>query len=116
MLLHDGDGPTLLMSIPRASLVHVPGHGTATINSAYAYGGPELLVEAVEESTGLRVDNYIEIGIGGVVDWSTPSEASGSARRRAWTTSGPVSTCSPGVSTPTGEEPSRMPGRVTPSA
>lgn len=68
MLLHDGEGPTLLLSIPRASLVHVPGHGTATINSAYAYGGPELLVEAVEESTGLRVDNYIEIGIGGVVD------------------------------------------------
>ena len=68
MLLHDGAGPTLLLSIPRASLVYVPGHGTATINSAYAYGGPELLVEAVEQATGLRVDNYIEIGIGGVVD------------------------------------------------
>ena len=68
MLLHDGAGPTLLLSIPRASLVHVPGHGTATISSAYAYGGPELLVEAVEQATGLRVDNYIEIGIGGVVN------------------------------------------------
>ena len=68
MLLHDGDAATVLLSIPRASLVDVPGHGTATINSAYAYGGPELLVEAVEQATGLRVDNYIEIGIGGVVN------------------------------------------------
>ena len=68
MLLYDGDAPTLLLSIPRASLVHVPGHGTATINSAYAYGGPELLVETVEQATGVRVDNYIEIGIGGVVN------------------------------------------------
>jgi LCP family protein required for cell wall assembly len=68
MLLHAGDDATVLLSIPRASLVHVPGHGTAMINSAYAYGGPELLVESVEEATGVRVDNYIDIGIGGVVD------------------------------------------------
>ena len=68
MLLHTGDGPNLLMSIPRASLVNVPGHGTAMINSAYQYGGPELLVKTVEDATGLRVDNYIEVGIGGVVN------------------------------------------------
>jgi LCP family protein required for cell wall assembly len=68
MLLHTGDGPNLLMSIPRASLVNVPGHGTAMINSAYQYGGPELLVKTVEDATGLRVDNYIELGIGGVVN------------------------------------------------
>jgi LCP family protein required for cell wall assembly len=67
MLLHTGDGPNLLMSIPRASLVQVPGHGTAMINAAYEYGGPELLVETVEDATGIRVDNYIEIGFRGVV-------------------------------------------------
>ncbi len=67
MLLHTGDGPNLLMSIPRGSLVSVPGHGSAMINSAYQYGGPELLVETVEDATGIRVDNYIEIGFGGVV-------------------------------------------------
>ena len=68
MLLHTGDGPNLLVSIPRASLVEVPGHGTAMINSAYEYGGPEFLVKTVEDATGVRVDNYIEVGIGGVVN------------------------------------------------
>ena len=67
MLLHTGDGPNLLMSIPRGSLVPVPGHGTAMINAAYEYGGPELLVETVEDATGIRVDNYVEIGFRGVV-------------------------------------------------
>ena len=68
MLLHTGDGPNLLMSIPRDSLVEVPGHGTAKINSAYAFGGPKLLTRTVEGATGIRVDHYVEIGFGGFVD------------------------------------------------
>ena len=67
MLLHTGDGPNLLMSIPRASLVPVPGHGTSMINASYEYGGPELLVKTVEDATGIRIDNYIQIGFRGVV-------------------------------------------------
>jgi LCP family protein required for cell wall assembly len=67
MLLHTGDGPNLLMSIPRDSQVEVPGHGTTKINAAYALGGAELLVQTVENSTGIRVDDYIEIGFGGFV-------------------------------------------------
>ena len=38
MLLHTGSGPNLLMSIPRDSIVDVPGHGTTKINAAFAYG------------------------------------------------------------------------------
>ena len=68
MLLHTGGGPNLLMSIPRDSLVEVPGHGTAKINSAYAFGGPKLLTRTVEGATGIRVDHYVEIGFGGFVD------------------------------------------------
>lgn len=68
MLLHTGDGPNLLMSIPRDSIVNVPGHGETKINAAYAYGGPQLLVQTIEEATGIRVDNYIEIGFGGFVN------------------------------------------------
>jgi LCP family protein required for cell wall assembly len=67
MLLHTGSGPNLLMSIPRDSLVDVPGHGTTKINAAYAYGGPKLLVKTIEQSTGIRVDQYAEVGLGGVV-------------------------------------------------
>jgi LCP family protein required for cell wall assembly len=62
MLLHTGDGPNLLMSIPRDS----PYDG-GKINAAYAAGGPEGLVSAVEGLTGIRVDHYVEIGMGGVV-------------------------------------------------
>jgi LCP family protein required for cell wall assembly len=68
MLLHTGRGPNLLLSIPRDSIVEVPGYGTTKINAAYAYGGPELLVETIEGSTGIRVDSYVEIGFAGFVN------------------------------------------------
>ena len=68
MLMHVGSGPTLLMSIPRDSLVDIPGYGRTKINAAFAYGGPELLVETIESNTGIRVDNYVEIGFGGLVN------------------------------------------------
>lgn len=66
ILLHTGSGPNLLMSIPRDSLVDIPGHGTTKINAAFAYGGPKLLVRTLEADTGIRIDNYVEIGLGGL--------------------------------------------------
>lgn len=68
MLLHTGSGPNLLMSIPRDSLVDVPGVGVTKINAAFAYGGPKLLVQTIEKATGIRVDDYVEIGFGGFVN------------------------------------------------
>jgi LCP family protein required for cell wall assembly len=68
MLLHTGDGPNLLMSIPRDSIVDIPGHGTTKINAAAVFGGPRLLTRTVEQNTGIRVDHYIEIGFGGVIN------------------------------------------------
>jgi LCP family protein required for cell wall assembly len=67
MLLQVGSGPNLLMSIPRDSIVDIPGHGRTKVNAAYAYGGPELLVQTLEGSTGIRIDHYVEIGFGGFV-------------------------------------------------
>ncbi len=68
MLLHTGSGPTLLLSLPRDSPVEIPGSGEQKINSAYAYGGPRLLVRTVEQNTGIAVDGYVEIGLGGFVN------------------------------------------------
>ncbi|MEZ5091559.1 LCP family protein [Nocardioides sp.] len=68
MLLHIGSGPDLLMSIPRDSLVEVPGHGRTKINAAFAYGGPKLLVQTIEQDTGIHIDHYVEIGFGGFVN------------------------------------------------
>jgi LCP family protein required for cell wall assembly len=68
MLLHTGAGPNLLMSIPRDSLVEVPGYGTTKINAAYAYDGAKLLTRTIENETGIKVDHFVEVGFGGFVD------------------------------------------------
>jgi LCP family protein required for cell wall assembly len=66
LLLHDSEtGPTVLVSLPRDSYVPIPGHGRDKLNAAYALGGPELLVQTVEDTTGVHVDDYVEIGFGG---------------------------------------------------
>ena len=61
-------GKPALISVPRDSFVPIPGKGRNKINAAYAFGGPELLVQTVEANTGLRVDSYVEIGFGGFVN------------------------------------------------
>lgn len=67
MLLHlPRKGKATLMSIPRDSYVSVPGVGFEKINAAFTYGGPPLLVETVENATGLHIDRYAEIGMGGL--------------------------------------------------
>lgn len=69
MLLHiPRSGKAQLVSIPRDSYVEVPGFGMDKINSAFTYGGPQLLSQTVEQSTGLRVDHYAEIGMGGLAN------------------------------------------------
>jgi LCP family protein required for cell wall assembly len=70
IMLHvpSGDGPRLLLSIPRDSYVDIPGHGMNKINAAYSLGGPKLLVQTVEKATNVRVDDYIEVGFTGFVD------------------------------------------------
>ena len=57
--------PTTMVSIPRDSYVPIPGHGKDKINSAFAMGGATLLIQTVEQATGLRLDHYVEIGFGG---------------------------------------------------
>ncbi|WP_257159893.1 LCP family protein [Corynebacterium cystitidis] len=67
MVLHiPNGGEATLVSIPRDSLVSIPGYGEDKINAAFAYGGPKLLSQTVEQETGLRIDHYIEIGMGGL--------------------------------------------------
>lgn len=61
-------GKPALISVPRDSYVEIPKHSKNKINAAYAFGGPELLVQTVEQNTGLRMDGYMEIGFGGFVN------------------------------------------------
>jgi len=67
VLLHlpgNGTKPTMV-SLLRDSYVTIPGHDKSKINAAFAFGGPQLLVRTVEANTGLRIDHYAEIGLGG---------------------------------------------------
>lgn len=59
-------GTASLISLPRDTYVEIPGHGPGKLNAAYSYGGATLLVETVEALTGMTVDHYVEIGMGGV--------------------------------------------------
>lgn len=69
MLLHTPpSGRAALISLPRDSYVPIPGHGSNKLNAAYSFGGPELLVETIEQNTGIRIDGYLEIGMLGLVD------------------------------------------------
>lgn len=45
-----------VVGFPRDALVPIPGFGSNKINAAMVMGGPELVVETVEQLTGLRMD------------------------------------------------------------
>lgn len=67
MLVHvpSGGGKSVIISIPRDSYMPIPGHNSNKVNASYSIGGPELLVETLEQVTDLRIDGYLEIGFGG---------------------------------------------------
>ncbi len=75
MLLHvpaDGSKATVI-SFPRDSYVAIPGHGTHKLNSAYVDGvadskgskaaGASLLVNTIENLTGLSIDHFVQVDL-----------------------------------------------------
>ncbi|GAA2085309.1 LCP family protein [Actinomadura alba] len=71
-----------VVSLPRDSLVTIPAHrsngsegakGTpipprqGKLNWAYPYGGSSLTIETVEQTTGVRVDHYVEVNFLGFI-------------------------------------------------
>jgi LCP family protein required for cell wall assembly len=69
MLMHVSADHTrvTVVSIPRDSWVSIPGHGMNKINAAYGFGGPKLMVQTVEQATGLTVNDYVEVNFLGFV-------------------------------------------------
>ncbi|MGP0024764.1 MAG: LCP family protein [Streptosporangiaceae bacterium] len=56
-----------VVSIPRDSWVSIPGHGMNKINAAYGLGGAKLMVQTVEQATGLTINDYVEVDFLGFV-------------------------------------------------
>jgi len=71
ILAQVANGRRQLLSVPRDLRVDIAGQGTNKVNAAYAFGGPDLLVETVAEATGIRANHYLEVefgGFAGIVD------------------------------------------------
>jgi LCP family protein required for cell wall assembly len=56
-----------VVSLPRDSWVNIPGHGMNKINAALGIGGPSLMVQTIEQLSGLTVNDYVEVNFLGFV-------------------------------------------------
>jgi LCP family protein required for cell wall assembly len=50
-----------MTSFMRDCYVDIPGYGNAKLNAAYSYGGPELLMDTIEQNFRVKIDDYISI-------------------------------------------------------
>lgn len=50
-----------MTSFMRDAYVDIPGQGSAKLNAAYSYGGPELLMDTIEENFDVHIDDYVMI-------------------------------------------------------
>jgi LCP family protein required for cell wall assembly len=61
LLMRAGGGASQRLSIPRDTVVDIPGFGRNKINAAYALGGPALAVKTVEQYLGIEVNHLVEV-------------------------------------------------------
>ena len=63
MLVHSAFGSVRKLSIPRDVEVNIPGHGVSKVNAAYAYGGPALTIQTLENflGNGLEINHVVEV-------------------------------------------------------
>ncbi len=61
LLIRAGGGRSARLSIPRDTIVSIPGHGRAKINAAYALGGPSLAIATVKQYLGIPINHLVEV-------------------------------------------------------
>jgi LCP family protein required for cell wall assembly len=61
MLLRTGGGANASLSIPRDTVVEIPGSGTNKINAAYAIGGARLAVRTVKQFLDIEINHVVEV-------------------------------------------------------
>ncbi len=64
MLWRLGGGVSRRLSIPRDTLVDIPGLGMSKINAAWAYGGPALALKTIKQFTGLQINHVLVVDLG----------------------------------------------------
>jgi LCP family protein required for cell wall assembly len=61
MLIRTGGGHAARLSIPRDTVVEIPGHGLQKINAAHAFGGPALSISVIKRWLGIPINHVVEV-------------------------------------------------------
>jgi LCP family protein required for cell wall assembly len=61
LLIRTGGGASARLSIPRDTVVEIPGHGRAKVNAAYAIGGAALAIQTIEDYLHITIDHVVEV-------------------------------------------------------
>jgi LCP family protein required for cell wall assembly len=61
MLIRTGGGHAARLSIPRDTVIEIPGHGLQKINAAYAFGGPALSISVIKHFLGVPINHLVEV-------------------------------------------------------
>jgi len=61
MLIRTGGGHAARLSIPRDTVVEIPGHGLQKINAAHAFGGPALSISVIKSWLGIPINHVVEV-------------------------------------------------------
>ena len=57
-----------VLSLPRDLRVDIPGHGKGKLNTAFAFGGSALAIKTIEQTTGVDINHFIEVGFNAFSD------------------------------------------------
>src|SRR5271165_242658 len=61
MLIRTGAGHAARLSIPRDTIVEIPGHGLQKINAAHAFGGPAESISVIKSWLGIPINHLVEV-------------------------------------------------------
>ena len=61
MLIRTGGGHAARLSIPRDTVVELPGHGLQKINAAHIFGGPALSISVIKHWLGIPINHLVEV-------------------------------------------------------
>jgi LCP family protein required for cell wall assembly len=61
MLIRTGGGHAARLSIPRDTVVEIPGHGLQKINAAHEFGGPAESISVIKQWLGIPINHLVEV-------------------------------------------------------
>jgi len=61
MLIRTGGGHAARLSIPRDTVIEIPGHGLQKINAAHEYGGPAESISVIKNWLDIPINHMVEV-------------------------------------------------------